>query len=35
MTCACPTCGQRLPDDDALRVDDAGIVVRGGGISPA
>lgn len=30
MGCACPTCGQPLPDDDALRVDDAGIVVRGG-----
>lgn len=30
MTCACPTCGQDLPRDDTLRVDDAGIVVRGG-----
>lgn len=30
MSCACPTCGQGLPDDDMLRVDDAGIVVRGG-----
>lgn len=30
MACACPTCGQTLPDDDTLRVDEAGIVVRGG-----
>lgn len=30
MGCACPTCGQELPADDGLRIDAAGIVVRGG-----
>lgn len=30
MNCACPTCGQTLPGDDTLRIDPAGIVVRGG-----
>lgn len=29
MDCACPTCGQTLPADDTLRIDPAGIVVRG------
>ncbi len=28
-TCSCPTCGQSLPGDGELRVDEAGIVVRG------
>lgn len=28
MPHACPTCGQTLPEDDALRVDDAGLIVR-------
>ncbi|MCO5082624.1 MAG: winged helix-turn-helix domain-containing protein [Rhizobiaceae bacterium] len=26
----CPCCGQMLPPDDSLRVDEAGIVVRNG-----
>lgn len=26
----CPCCGQALPQDDTLRVDEAGIVVRNG-----
>lgn len=30
MACPCPTCGQTLPDDPALRVDPAGIIVRNG-----
>lgn len=28
--CRCPACGQELPDDDELRIDPAGIVVRRG-----
>jgi len=27
---ACPCCGQKLPDTDDLRIDEAGFVVRGG-----
>lgn len=30
MACACPTCGQTLPQDETLRIDPAGIVARGG-----
>jgi len=33
MSCACPTCGQTLPDDGALRVDDAGVIVRNGAVA--
>lgn len=28
--CRCPACGQVLPDDDDLRIDPAGIVIRRG-----
>lgn len=30
MTCCCPTCGQALPENGDLHVDEAGIVVRAG-----
>ncbi len=33
MACMCPTCGQTLPDDDALRVDDAGVIIRHGAVA--
>jgi DNA-binding response OmpR family regulator len=30
MADLCPCCGQALPSDDELRIDDAGIIVRSG-----